>query len=499
MPESKSEPKQSFQADSLAIGMMVMLLMTIVQRGVGFFRGIWFCRLMDDSVVGQWSMTMTFLILITPIMLLGLPGSLPRFVEHFRIRGHLSEFVRRIAIATTICGCLLALAMAFVPEWFGWAIFLDENSQTLIYSVAAAACATIGFNFVSDLNSSLRQVRVVSVMHFSQSLGFTVLGILWLTQGGGLVGLVMMHVAATLIAIIPGAVTLVKGWCGLEVSAEPFEPSGMWRRMLPYAAALWMMNLIGNVFQMSDRYMILHLFPGNELEGQAAVGQYHSARMIPVLLLSLAMMLSGILLPYLSADLEAGRLDAVRKRVKQFLMGFSAAMTVVGAVAILLAPWMFETLLEGRYDDGLALLPMAFVFCAWSALVVIGQDYLWVLEKGKYVALALGVGLLMNVALNAWLIPIQGLRGAVVATLLSNAIVAAGIWIAMVANRFGADRTALYVFLMPATLLAGPWLALASLLIVILTSPDSKVCLAELYVTFADKFGRPQQAASQSV
>ena len=101
----KTPLKTSFAADSLAIGLVVMLAMTIVQRGVGFFRGIWFCRLLDDHLVGQWAMAFGFVTMITPIMLLGMPGSLPRYVEHFRLRGQLPQLVRRLLGGTIGCAC----------------------------------------------------------------------------------------------------------------------------------------------------------------------------------------------------------------------------------------------------------------------------------------------------------------------------------------------------------------------------------------------------------
>ena len=78
----------------------------------------------------------------------------------------------------------------------------------------------------------------------------------------------------------------------------------MWTRILPFAAALWCSNLIGNLFDLSDRYMLLHLTAAGEASGQALVGQFYCGRILPNLLLSLGMMLGGVLLPYLSCDWE---------------------------------------------------------------------------------------------------------------------------------------------------------------------------------------------------
>ncbi|QDT10079.1 MurJ-like flippase [Planctomycetes bacterium K23_9] len=465
---------QSFAADSLAMGMLVMLAMTIIQRGVGFFRGIWICRMLDDSVVGQWAMALGFILLITPVMMLGIPGSLPRYTEHFRLRGHLKAFVRRLAMLTAGFTALFFVAVAFVPSKLAWFIFLEPQDTQLVYCVAAAVGAISAFYFVNELLSGLRQVRVVSLMQFVQSLSFTAIALAVLYGGYGLHAVILSFAVATSIALIPGLWVLCRGWSGVPVSEEPFKAPSMWRRLLPFAAALWAVNLLGNVFDLSDRYMILHFTPGGEVIGQAAVGQYHSGRIVPVLLISLGMLISGVLMPYLSADWENGNRQAVRDRMRRVLLAMSAVFTLGGAFSLLIAPWMFGTLLQGRYNDGLTLMPMAFVFCTWAAMVIVANGYLLVIEKGKLVALATGIGLTANIVLNALLLPVWGLHGAVVSTLCSHGIVMLGVWVAMSRTDFRFDRTLLYVSMMPATLLAGPWVAAASVLICMAASEHAR-------------------------
>lgn len=504
MSESLSEPtsdvseqrSDSFVADSLAVGMVIMLAMTIVQRGVGFFRGIWFCRMLDDIVVGQWAMAYDFITMVTPVMLLGMPGSLPRYVEHYRKQGHLPSFTNRLLIATVVLGAVFFAMMLAMPDWFGWLMFDSPQSHSLVLSVGVGVIAIIVFNFVYQLVSALRQVRVASVMQFVQSVGFTVIGIGWLTIYGTIEGLIYSFVAATLLAILPGAFTLASGWKGLPKSQEPFEASPMWRRVLPFAIALWVMNLLTNVFALSDRYMILHLMPGSSMDGQAAIGQYHSGRIIPVLLMSLASMAAGVLMPYLSADWEAGRKDAVRERLRQIVFGVAVFFTTGAAVGLVLAPWFFETVLQDRYADGLSVMPMAFVFAIWVSIATVGQDYLWVAERGKLVTVAIGVGLVANILLNLVLLPVWGLHGAVTATLVANGIVLIGLWLAMARHGYVLDRTTYYATILPATLLAGPWTSVACVIVTCLVCPQVKLWIFEAWAMLANHLRRRTAVAS---
>jgi polysaccharide transporter, PST family len=240
------------------------------------------------------------------------------------------------------------------------------------------------------------------------------------------------------------------------------------------------MNLLGNTFELSDRYMLLHLIPGGEAEGQAAVGQYHSGRIFPTLMMSIALMLGGILMPYMTADWEAGRHEEVRAQLRRGLLAVAVVFTVGAAVTDILSPFIFGVLLEGRYDDGLSMMPMAFIFTTWSALVMIGQNYLWVLERGKWIAMTMGVGLVSNIALNALLIPIWGLYGAVIATLASNLVVLLGLWACLHRSGYPLDQSVILGTVLPATLLAGPWVSLLSCLAVALINRDVQASVAEL-------------------
>jgi O-antigen/teichoic acid export membrane protein len=478
--------RSAFRVDSLAIGMIVMLAMTVLGRGIGFIRGMAFCRLMDDTDVGRWSMAFGFITLITPVMLLGIPGVLPRFTEHFRLKRSLTPFVRRIATGTLACTTIFVTTMLWLPDWFGWIVFLQPQDNRLIYGVAGAVVGMITYNFVSDLNGSLRQVRMVSCMQFMQGVGFTLLSIAWLISGGSFTGVVWMFAASCLIASIPGLWSLIRSWEsaqqlsdadnattnlseGTEAPSPNDElPFGLWdmvRRLAPYATALWLMNLIGNLFELSDRYMILHFIPATEtmsaeIAGQAAVGQYHSGRIIPMLLLSLGTMIGGVMLPYLSADWEAKRFEAVQTRLRDALLAVSIVFTSGSAVAILLGPWIFNVLLQGRYTDGMTLMPMALCFCTWAALVTVGQNYLWTVEKGKWIPVAMAAGLISNLALNAWLLPMLGLQGAVIATLCSHGVVMTGVWLAMIGCGYPLDLRLVVLSLLPVSLLFSPSVAL---------------------------------------
>lgn len=451
-----------------------MLGITVVQRAVGLYRGVSFCRLLDAEMLGQWAMAFGFVTLVTPILLLGVPGSLPRYVETFRRQGHLRPFMLRIVGLTGLLVSLAVGAIWIVPGPVGWLVFREPSDQSLVRSVGLAVLTVVIFNTLNELIAALRQVRVVSLMQFTQSIAFTVLGLLWLNQGGGLSGLVLAFASATLLGTVPGWWVLLRHWDAMPGSSEPIAAGAMWRRLIPYAAALWVMNLLSNTFELSDRYMMLHFSGENPAVGQGMVGQYHTACIFPALLLSVGLMIGGVVMPYLTADWEAGKREAVCERLRQMLLGISAFFTVGAAAALWFAPALFHWFFATRYTEGLSVMPLAFVFCTWASLACIAQNYLWVAERGKFVGLALAAGLLSNIALNYVLMPRFGLPGAVTATMISHGVVLGGIWWSMHLTGFQLDRSILWSTLLPATLLAGSIAAMVAVLACVVTSRHAR-------------------------
>jgi PST family polysaccharide transporter len=97
-------------------------------------------------------------------------------------------------------------------------------------------------------------------------------------------------------------------------------------------------------------------------------------------------------------------------------------MLAAGAAILAAAPFLFHVVLEGRYDEGLAVLPWTLAGCVWYGIYCIAQNYLWCAEKTRLATAPLGLGLLTNIVLNLFLLPSLGLHGAVLATAISTGL-----------------------------------------------------------------------------
>ena len=422
----KAAPKKRHElvSDSITTGLVFALLLTVGQRVIGFGRGILFCHFMTDQELGQWSMVWSYLMLMAPLAVLGLPGCFGKYSEYYRQRGQLKSFVGRIAIISFVMTGMLATAVFMMPEKFCWILFRDTENVQLVRWISVALLFVGASNFLSTLMESLRQVRVVTLMRFITGVSFAGVGVLLLAcfeakSSAATAGFAI----ACMLGSIPAFWVLWHCRDSFNNDGDTLSHRGMWKRIAPFAAWLWVSNMATNLFEVSDRYMLIHWSSGTAEVAQASVGQYHSGRVVPLLLVGVAAMLAGVLLPYLSESWEKGRKDLAAKQLNWAIKLIAICFTVGSVVLLLMAPILFDWILEGRYNDGLAVLPMTLVYCIWFGLHTIGQDYLWVAEKGKWATFATGLGLCVNLVLNMVLIPIIGLQGAVLATATGNLLI----------------------------------------------------------------------------
>jgi O-antigen/teichoic acid export membrane protein len=262
---------------------------------------------------------------------------------------------------------------------------------------------------------------VVTALQFAQGLGFAAISLALLKlHPQGATSAVIGYTLATLLA---AAVSI--GWLSRLVRSEQDIPTtdrqrDFWMRLLPFAVWMWVTNLVSNVFDLVDRYMIIHHSGMTPDEALRQVGNYHSSRIIPLLFVGVAALFASMITPHLTTDWEVGRRESVVRRLNLALKLLAITLLVASTAVLFVAPPLFEVALRNKFQGGLHVLPCTLAYCAWFGLFAVAQNYLWCAERAALSNLPLLVGLILNILLNLVWLPAYGLPGAVWATTVSN-------------------------------------------------------------------------------
>lgn len=411
------------RADTLADSVLILMGMTVLQRLVGFTRGVLVCRWMSPEALGQWDLALGFLVLAAPVAILGLPGCFGRYAEYYRRRGQLRTFLGRVTIVTVVLSVIAATAIAIFSEPFSRLVFGNASHQSTVLLMAGCLLLVIAYIFSTELFTALRLYRYSSLLQFLNSLTFATLAVgLLLGWQASVTSMLLAYAGACLLAVVLAVYLAIQVWRDEPAPEQGTPHRTFWGKLIPFAMWVWVANWLTNLFEVADRYVLLHFGSFSPSVALEQVGHYHSARVVPVLLVAVAGLMSSLLLPHLTHDWESGRRQEVVRRVNMTIKLFGLLLVCGGAAVLLAAPWLFQVVFEGKYDGGQAVLPMTLTYCCWLGLAFIAKMYLWCSERAGLTSLSLAVALTANVGLNLLLVPQYGLQGAVTATAAANLV-----------------------------------------------------------------------------
>src|SRR5262249_48196883 len=153
-------------------------------------------------------------------------------------------------------------------------IYGRADEMGLMTLVVFGLGALIAHNFLISLFTALRMYRVVSGMQFFQSVSFAIIGVvLVLGWHRNADSVVLAFGISCLITVLGAATWLRKTWQDLPSADEPLAHRDLWAKLLPFALWLWVSNWLANLFDIVDRYMIVHYGGLAAAEALDQVGQ----------------------------------------------------------------------------------------------------------------------------------------------------------------------------------------------------------------------------------
>jgi len=378
----------------LLLGLRGLILLPILTKTLGpFDYGIW----------AQLAVTIALLPMLAS---LGLPGATLRFLSGEKNKKEIQEGFFSSLSVVFLSSLILSMLLYFSADSFALTFFHTPEASSLvkISAVILILCSLDGISL--EFFRTFRQMKKYSLFTLLETFGTIGLIAYLILSGFGLFGAVtalLIARAAIFAAMFPTIISQI----GVR-----FPRFTKIKSYLNYGLPLLPVGLFFMVVEYSDRYLIGFFM------GPTSVGIYSAAYGIAHVVFMFSWPLTTVLSPTLFKFWDEGKNDELKKHFKYTLKGFlTFAIPAVFGITVLAAP-LLQTLSTSDFVPGssiMSILAIASFFLGFSTF----PDHVFYLTKNtKQFAVLWGLLALINFVLNIILIPIIGIYGAAISTLI---------------------------------------------------------------------------------
>ncbi len=407
----------AMQSSHYAIGSALVTLASVISFPV-------LTRLLTVQEYGTLSLLASLLLLFTGLGKLGMQHSIVRFQSEVRARKRdvtEAEYVATVLIGLAMTGFLGSVAMAissfvFPPRWWN-----NPQIAVLLLPVSAfimlrALDSGVSNLFRAQQRSVAFNVYAVSKKYIVLATALSVMFFLFPRLEGFYIGTFAAEAATTLIA----AAYL---WRAHHASIRGFS-TPLFNAMLVFGVPMIAFEISGIVLNLGDRYVIQALL------GSDALGQYSAAYNLceylqTMLMASLVQAISPIYLRMWEDEGAAATRAFVERALRYYVMAGAAVLAGVGAVGA----DVLVLLASEKYRAGAVVIPYVVAGMLLSGAIPIFAAGIYIDKQNHLMIPCVLASAILNIALNIWLIPIMGLKGAGVATLVCYGAVAICCWL----------------------------------------------------------------------
>jgi len=363
-------------------------------------------RLLNGEEFGRYALAMITMQFVHMGLFTWLEAAMARFQARAEREGDVSSHLKTIYYYSVAVGSAgFALTMVIL-----WALPLEQTIKTLMTVALASTTMQIFFNLGMEAHKAAHRIKRYSFTYSTQVLLSFTIGILLivttpLKEVAPYIGIIAA-LGLTLAIDLPFMLKRMKGGVVQTQKANTYFKYGM-----PICISL----LLSYALNSADMYLIAGIM------GEASAGQYNagynlSNRSLEIIFAWLAMAVTPIAI----TAMEEGGIESS----KEIMRNYGASLlwiTMPAATGIALVAKEFGFVLgESVRAEAITVMPMIAFAGVLNGLISYYTQRAFVLSgKTSMFMWAMVPPVVLNIALNIWLIPLYGLMGAVYATVIS--------------------------------------------------------------------------------
>lgn len=378
------------------------ILSTVILQGIAFFTTPLFSRMLGTSNYGIAAMYLTWVQVASIVFGLQSGAAVATAQSEYPPQEQV-----KYQSSTMFLGVSSFFVFSVITLWFAEPIvaFTGLSSKMLpflllhafgMYSVSALSAKFI-YTFRADYNF------VLSVVTSLTTIGLSTLLILCMSSSDNYWGRILgQSIPYSVIGIAGAAIIIVRG--------KTFYNKKYWKFCLPIVIPIIFHSLSNILLGQCDRVMLQRIM------NSSMVGIYSLAASFSAVVGIIYTALNNSWVPFYYEYMRNRQLDEVRNHSKNYLELY----TVLTLGFLLLFPEVFYLFASKEYWSGTKLIPILVAGQYMTFLYSFPVNHEFFHKKTKIIVVGTSAAAIVNIVLNATLIPLFGMGGAAVATAIAH-------------------------------------------------------------------------------
>jgi O-antigen/teichoic acid export membrane protein len=402
-----------FNVSGVGRSVKIYLPATLIYRGMSFLRGILLAWLLarQTGQYGLLSIALQVINILAPLVSLGLPEAITRYVPTCQQKNNLRSFLRLSAGLTMGITLIATLVLLFFSHPLGRAIFagkdVDPGQITpLAYSTMVAIFAITAYFIVIAVLKGLRMFGALAVMELVHGTLFLIfsLGAIFFI-GPQTQWIVWSYSLAMIIPTLVWGVGIVRQLPAAEKPGDAFGVDSLMRRLAGFG--IWA-AMGGIVWQSWQLYALWHL---TRVSDAINSDIFAAARLIGQLVLIVGAAMSSVVMTHICAIWEKGDREQAGSKYDFYTKLVIFGLIFVGLILIALREPM-AMVFPNKLNRISEILPAVLLFYQNCAILGFLAIRFIVIEKMRLLLWPWLAGLIVNVLLSVIMVrPAHALFG----------------------------------------------------------------------------------------
>ena len=364
-------------------------------------------KTLGTASYGIWVLIQVTVSLLVPLALLQLGFAMTRFLAAEKDKEKISKGFSSILAAASFTAFVLSLSIFILAEPLAVAVFGGASATYFVRLAAFLVLLATLDHVIIEYFVAFRQMKRYAVFSMLQAIGeIALIGYLVLS-GYGVFGAIISLLAVKVIVFTAGFLVVRREVRIAKPSIAVLKPYlGFSLPLLPFTLCVWVVDL-------SDRYVIGYFM------NVESVGIYSVAYGLGIIVAFFYAPLAPVLLPTITDLYENNKVQELKNHLKYSLKFFLMFAIPSFFGLSTLSKSILTALTTPEFVKGYLIVSIIALGTILQRSSWIFSDVLMLFKKTKTVALIYGFSALINMVMNVILVPIIGILGAAIATLIT--------------------------------------------------------------------------------